>query len=204
MKARALVVCGLSLAGVLLAGPVVAHDHGQPPEATRPHHSARGDSLYLLDASFLDQHERRVRLDVARGHPVIITMMYASCSDTCPLLIADIRRIEAALPAPIREDVHVVLVSLDPRRDTPERLRALADLHRLDDRRWHVLAGSDDAVRDVAAVLGVRYRQLPSGVINHSSVLTLLERDGVVAARIEDAGQSVSPIVDRLRKASRR
>jgi protein SCO1/2 len=130
-------------------------------------------------------------------------MMYASCSDTCPLLIADIRRIEAALPAPIRQDLHVVLVSLDPRRDTPERLRALADLHRLDDRRWHVLTGSDDAVRDVAAVLGVKSRQLPSGVINHSSVLTLLERDGVVGARIE-AGQSLSPIVDRLRNASRR
>jgi protein SCO1/2 len=204
MTARGLVACAVLMAALLIADPAGAHDHPRPPNRPRAADPVRSDSLYVLDASFLDQRERRVGLDVARGHPVIITMMYASCTDTCPLLIADIRRIEAALPDSIREDLHVVLVSLDPGRDTPERLRALADLHRLDDRRWHVLSGADEAVRDVAAVLGVRYRRLASGAINHSSVLTLLERDGVIAARLEDVGRSLSPIVDRLLGARRR
>jgi protein SCO1 len=201
MTAPALALTGGLLAGVLLAAPVAAHDHREPPKAEA---AASRDSLYVLDTAFVDQRSRPVGLDVARGHPVVITMMYGSCTDTCPLLIASIRRIEAALPARIRDDLHVVLVTLDPERDTPERLRALAALHRVDDDRWHFLAGSEEAVRDVAAVLGIKYRRLATGAINHSSVLTLLERDGVIVARVEDVGRSLSPIVERLRRPRER
>jgi protein SCO1/2 len=40
-------------------------------------------------------------------------------------------------------------------------------------------------VRAIAAALGIRYRQLPDKSFSHSSVITLLDRDGVPAARTQ-------------------
>jgi protein SCO1/2 len=47
-------------------------------------------------------------------------------------------------------------------------------------------------VRELAAVLGIRYRQLPSGVFSHSAVITLLDADGIVRARTENL-QTLDP-----------
>ena len=143
----------LALAVALVPCPAGAHDHAAGPNAPA---APRGASLYELDATFVDQRGARVGLDVARGHPVIVGMFHASCRDTCPLVIAAIRRLEAEAAPAARADLRVVLLTLDPARDTPDVLRSIADLHHLDGARWRLLRGSADAVRNVAAVLGVR------------------------------------------------
>lgn len=147
--------------------------------------AAADDSIYHLSGVFKDQTGTDVRLDVERGHPVLMSMFYASCTDTCPLLIAELHRIEVSLPPGLRGDVRIVLVSVDPQRDTPAALQKLADRHRVDQARWRFLTGPDAAVREVAAVLGVRFRRLSTGVINHSSVIAVLDRDGAIDTRIE-------------------
>ena len=165
------------------------HRHDAPPAAE----ARAGQSLYQLDGRFVDQAGAPAGIDVARGHPVIITMMYASCPDACPRLIADIRRIEAAVPAGAREALHVVLVSVDPGHDTPAVLRSLAAAHGVG-ARWHFLTGSDD----LAGVLGVKYRRLSTGAINHSSVITLLDRAGVIDSRLEGIAQPIDALVARV------
>jgi protein SCO1/2 len=147
--------------------------------------AAADDSIYHLSGVFKDQTGTDVRLDVERGHPVLMSMFYASCTDTCPLLIAELHRIEVSLPPGLRGDVRIVLVSVDPQRDTPAALQKLVDRHRVDQARWRFLTGPDAAVREVAAVLGVRFRRLSTGVINHSSVIAVLDRDGAIDTRIE-------------------
>jgi protein SCO1 len=143
------------------------------------------DSVYQLTGSLIDQAGQTVHLDVHRGHPVLLSMFYTSCADACPLLIAELQRIEAGLPPALRADVRVVLVSLDPERDTPRALRRLAESHRLDTTRWRLLTGSDDTVREVAAVLGVKFRRLANGMINHSSVIAVLDRRGGIEGTID-------------------
>jgi protein SCO1/2 len=48
-----------------------------------------------------------------------------------------------------------------------------------------LLTGADDTVREVAAVLGVKFRRLSSGAINHSSVIAVLDRQGILRGRID-------------------
>jgi protein SCO1/2 len=50
-----------------------------------------------------------------------------------------------------------------------------------------------DAVRGVAGVLDVRYRQLADGEFNHTSALILLDADGRIVARTEKIGSDVDP-----------
>ncbi len=203
MKRIAMTLGALLTVGVAAAGEPghLGHDHhASPPAADQ---ARRGASVYQVDSVFVDDTGARTALDAGRGHPVIVTMFYASCTDACPLLIESIRRIEAAVPDSVRSDLRVLLVTFDPAHDTPAVMRALAEAHRVDRARWRFLAGSEDAVREVAAVLGIRYRRLSSGAFNHSSVITLLDRDGVAQARIDGIGQPTTSIVERLTSPSR-
>jgi protein SCO1/2 len=61
-----------------------------------------------------------VRLRDLRGRPAVVTFLYTTCRDTCPLTTQQIR---AALDE-LGKDVPVIAVSVDPARDTPRRARA--------------------------------------------------------------------------------
>ena len=172
------------------------HQHETPP-AARP----RSDSIYEVSASLVAQDGRAVELDVFRGHPVLIGMFYTTCPDACPLLIANLKRIERELSPATRAELRILLVSLDPERDTPEALRALARAHDLDASRWRLVRAHEDTVREVAAVLGIRYRRLPDGGFNHSTVIALLDPAGVVLTRVEGVGQPLDALRERLRAA---
>jgi protein SCO1/2 len=178
-------VAGLMAAGVVAAPPAAVPDHRHKAMESAP---PRGDSVYALSASLVDQRGRSVGLDLFRGHPVLVSMFYATCPDACPLLIADLQRIERELPHRIKADLRVVLVSVDPERDTPDALRALALARHVDESRWRLLRTPEDTVREIAALLGIKYRRLPDGNFSHSSVITLLNPDGVVLARDEGIG----------------
>ncbi len=196
MKVMAIAVAGLVAAGVAVAPPAAAQGHRhEAMEAAPP----RGDSVYALSASLVDQRGRTVGLDLFRGHPVLISMFYASCPDACPLLIADLQRMERELPPRIKGDLRIVLVSLDPERDTPDALQALARARQVDESRWRLLRAPAETVRDIAALLGVKYRRLPDGSFNHSSVITLLDPDGAIVVRDDAIGGPHEALLRGLR-----
>jgi protein SCO1 len=198
MKVTAIAVAGLLAVGVAVAPPAPAQEHHhEAVEAAPP----RGDSVYALAAPLVDQRGRTVGLDLFRGHPVLISMFYANCPDACPLLIADLQRMERELPPRINADLRIVLVSLDPERDTPDALQALARTRQVDESRWRLLRAPEDTVRDIAALLGVKYRRLPDGSFNHSSVITLLDPDGAVVARDDAIGGPHEALLRGLRGA---
>lgn len=195
MKVVAIAVAGLLAAGVAVAPPAAQGHRHEAMEAAPP----RGDSVYALSASLVDQRGRAVGLDLFRGHPVLISMFYASCPDACPLLIADLQRMERELPPRIKADLRIVLVSLDPERDTPDALQALARARQVDESRWRLLRAPEDTVRDIAALLGVKYRRLPDGSFNHSSVITLLDPDGAIVVRDDAMGGPHEALLRGLR-----
>lgn len=159
--------------------------------------AARG-SLYDLQAPLRDENDERVGLDVYRGHPVVVAMFYGTCPHACPMLVSDVKRLEASLDPTTRADVRFLLVSLDPERDTPETLHKVADLRKLDTQRWKLASVPAENVREIAAALGVKYKKLDDGEFHHSSVVTLLDRDGNLAMRVEGLGEDVSPMTAKL------
>lgn len=160
-----------------------------------------GFSLYDLDSSWRDQRGDSLALGDLAGKVRVVALVYASCHTTCPVLVNEMKRIEAKLPAGREPDVGFVLVSLDPARDTPGRLARWADDVRLDQARWTLLHGSDASVRELAATLGVRYQVQPDGEVAHANVITVLDRTGFVVhqqATLGEATVATSAIVNRL------
>jgi protein SCO1/2 len=118
-----------------------------------------------------------------RGKPLLVTMFYTSCNGVCPLLAFSIRRTVAALPPGQRDTLQVLMVSFDPKRDSPQALREFAQLNQIDRPGWRLAGASEQDVRKLAAVLGIRYRDLPGGVFSHSALVTLVDADGVIRAQ---------------------
>lgn len=138
------------------------------------------ESLYQTDVAFADDAGRAFSLGELRGRPVVLTMFFASCGYACPLLVSDMQAIRAKLPAEIRERAAFVLVSFDVERDTPAALAAYREQRGLG-KDWILLHGNDDAVRELAALLGVKYKPETGGGFSHSNLITLLNREGEVS-----------------------
>lgn len=136
------------------------------------------DSLYQLAMPLTDQAGKPAALDLARGSPVLVTMFYGSCPHVCPMLISTMQRLERELPEASRGRLRVLMVSLDPERDTPAKLAEVAARHGVDLRRWTLARAGPKDVRRLAAALNIQYRQLPDGEFNHSTVITLLDAQG--------------------------
>lgn len=160
------------------------------PQAAEP-------SLYEMHLDLVDQTGARRELDLHRGHPVLISMFYGSCPQACPMLIQKIQSVEAALDPAVRDDVRVVMISFDPERDDPAALSALHQRHGLDS-RWTLASVPEPQVRELSAILDIPYRELPSGDFNHASIVTLLDAEGRVVARLDGTGADPEPVLVAL------
>lgn len=151
------------------------------------------ESVLQINNRFTDQNGQDFVLASRRGNTQLVAMFYTSCRYVCPLIIDSAFGVERSLSADERRKLHVLLVSLDPARDTPEALMSVVAKRHIDTRRW-TLARTDDAgVRVFAALIGTRYRKLSDGDFNHTSALVLLDAEGRVLARTETLGAIPDP-----------
>jgi protein SCO1/2 len=151
------------------------------------------DSILQLGDTFTAQDGRTFTLAERRGKPQLVAMFYSSCKFMCPLLVDSARGVDHALSPSERARMNVLFVSIDPARDTPPVLAALAAKRKLDLSRWTLARTDDASVRKLAALLGVRYRKLADGDFNHTSALILLDADGRIIARTEKMGAVPDP-----------
>jgi protein SCO1 len=142
-----------------------------------------GPSLYELDLTLVDQDGTTLTLDSFAGRPLVITMFYASCPVACPMLLSDIKHAIGGATPETQAEVAVLLVSLDPERDTPEAMKGLAQRHRRDLPSWRFTRTSPESTRELAAVLGIKYKALEGGAIRHTSLISVLDERGVVRHR---------------------
>jgi protein SCO1/2 len=142
-----------------------------------------GDSIYRVQAALTDSQGQSLKFSDAAGHVRLATMFYARCKFVCPMLIEQVRSVEAQLTPDERARLRVLLISIDPERDTPEALADLAKQRKVDLARWTLVQPAVADLRKVSAVLGVQYRQLDDGEFNHSSVINLIDAQGRVLAK---------------------
>ncbi len=161
------------------------------------------ESLYQLKAPLIAQDGRAIGLDVYRGQPVLVTMFYASCQATCPLIIDTLRAVEKAAPADRAKNLRVLLISIDPERDTPEALAATARERRVDTTRWTLAHADERSVRQIAAALGVQYRKLPSGEFSHATQISVLDAHGKIVAQSDQLGRADEKLVQAIGSAKK-
>lgn len=122
---------------------------------------------------------REFRLGAQRGRVVALTFGYSLCPDICPTTLAELARARAALGDRAR-GVQVAFVTVDPERDSPERLRAFTAVF---DRTFVGLTGTPEQLERVRQAYGVTARKrvvagTSAVVIDHSALVYLIDPEG--------------------------
>ena len=158
-----------------------------------------GASIYHFNMTLTDEDGKTLKLADMRGQVVVIALIYSHCTSACPLLRGDLKRLYQTMEPAQRSKVQFLLVTLDPSRDTSVRLKQLEVNLGVDPATWHLVRTSEDDLRQIAAVLTVKYTQGEDGIINHTAVITLLDNEGVPRARIEGLSQPQENMLSQLK-----
>ncbi|MFN2426679.1 MAG: SCO family protein [Candidatus Binatia bacterium] len=156
--------------------PAVAKRHATLP-ADAPLDPA---SIYQLESKWTRADGETVALPSLRGKPRVLAIFYSSCEFACPIVVGRMKAIQAAIPEARRDAAGFVLVSMDVANDDPSKLADYAKRMDLQG-DWTLLRGKDGDVRELAALLGFRYRQEQDGGFAHSNMITVLDGEGRVA-----------------------
>jgi cytochrome oxidase Cu insertion factor (SCO1/SenC/PrrC family) len=144
----------------------------------------------------VDQNGTGFTLESLDGQAALVTFAFGHCATICPMLVHQARqsRVELGTNLPI------VVFTLDPWRDTPNRLPALTTQFQLDPDRDFVVSGTVDAVEEGLDAWGiVRIRDEQTGDITHPALIYLLDSDGTVAYGSTGGVKQLSSLVERLR-----
>jgi protein SCO1/2 len=113
IRIRAAVVCSLLLLSIGLAGCGQTYEFAGTP------------FVPVLDAPDVTGVVGDGKDFTLSGLPEKVKLVffgYTSCPDICPLTLSSLQNVYEQLSSPERADVAVVLISVDPQRDTPARL----------------------------------------------------------------------------------
>lgn len=127
-----------------------------------------------------DADGREFRLSRQQGQVVVMAFGYTSCPDVCPTTLAEFAQIKGRL-GPVEKQVRFVFITVDPERDSPERLRAYTGAF---DRSFLGLTGTAGQLEGVRKAYGVIARkQVVPGtaaayLVDHSALIYVVDRDG--------------------------
>ena len=177
-----------------------------PPvlEAVAPVAVLPGKSIYQIDSTWTTDTSHPLKLAALRGRPQIVAMFFTSCQNACPITVSDMKRIEAALPEAVRERVGFALISFDPERDTTAALHAYRLRRSLDPARWTLLRGESADVAELAARLGMKYRNGARGQFGHSNIITVLNADGEIIHQQIGLNSNIEEMVTMVKQIAAR
>lgn len=146
--------------------------------------------------ALVDQHGDVIGTAALRGRVVLVTFAYAHCETVCPVVVRDV--LEARRRLAGSRAVSAVVVTLDPWRDVPARLPAIAS-------RWslregeHVLSGELAAVEAALDAWGVaRLRDALTGEVTHPRLVYVVDADGTIAYAASGGPAALTNLVERL------
>ncbi len=171
-----LIGCGLILAAAvgLIADRHLSHPRQAEPTQTQP--------LQIGGAFTLTAHDgRQVTDSDFRGRHMLVFFGYTYCPDICPASLSEISTALDELEG-LADKVHPVFVTVDPERDTSDRLKDYVDHF---NPRITGLTGTAEQIKQVAKAYRVYYAKVPAEdgdpdgyLMDHSSVIYLMDPEG--------------------------
>ncbi len=150
-----------------------------------------------------DQHGADFRLSAQQGKVVVMAFGYTSCPDVCPTTLADFKRVQMLL-GDQAEQVQFVFITVDPERDTPERLDQYMTAF---DPTFRGLHGDMRALEHVWESYGVYHEKQEVGsaagyLVDHTSRIYVVDAQGNLrltfpfGATTEDMAQDIRHLAE--------
>lgn len=159
-------------------------------------------SIYHLPSEWTTHRNEQIKLEDLKGKAVVMVMIYTSCKSACPRLVADMKDIKSKLPQDKLDELKLVLVSIDPETDTPERLNEFAIENEMNEEPWLFLRSSESNTREFAAVLAVKYKKISPIDFSHSNIISVFNQKGELVHQQDGLGvnnaETIEAIIDLI------
>lgn len=118
--------------------------------------NSRWGAGYFPNVELTTQDGKTVHFfdDLLKGKAVVIDLIYTHCVDSCPLETARLAQVQQKLGDRVGKDVFFYSITIDPKRDTPEVLKAYADKYHVGP-GWLFLTGRQDDIDLISKKLGL-------------------------------------------------
>lgn len=167
--ASLVLIAGVATAIFLFSGPASFRGttYGEPYPVAQEFELTRGNGS-------------RFQLSELQGKTVLLFFGYTSCPDVCPTTLAELKQALENLGGENAQQVRVVFVTVDPERDTPERVQEYVNHFNSD---FIGLSGTVSELVPVWQKYGV-FREIVDGnstagyIVNHTARVTLIDSEG--------------------------
>jgi protein SCO1/2 len=172
---RLLLIASAFLAGLMLCFAVVLLVIGRGVGPTAP--SAVGGPFALVD-----QNGERVTDQDIKGKPTLIFFGFTHCPEICPTTLFEVSEVLQKL-GPDAQKVNALFITVDPERDSPEKLK---DYLSSFNPRLRALSGDAAAITQVTKAYRVYYRKVPLDgggyTMDHTALVYLMDKNGAFVA----------------------
>jgi protein SCO1/2 len=155
-------------------------------------------SIYNLPSKWTNQDGKNIELKSFKGNVLVMVMIYTSCKAACPRLVADMRSIESKLKPETKKNIKLILVSIDPETDTPQRLKSFAIENKMNQEPWIFLRSTEENTREFAAVLAVNYKKITPMDFSHSNIISVFNPAGELIFQQEGLGVNNEKTIEKI------
>tara|TARA_B100000959_G_C14849111_1_gene569335 strand:+ start:441 stop:1058 length:618 start_codon:yes stop_codon:yes gene_type:complete len=127
-----------------------------------------------------NQDGSEVSLAGLKGKVVLLAFIYTRCHEICPSITDQFCQIQKAFDEEMGKDLELVLISLDPRRDDPERCQKYTEAY---EGKWFFLTGTSEQIDALLPHYQVMTRPSEQSEILHNWMVVLIDRNGYIRYR---------------------
>ncbi|HNK59861.1 MAG TPA: SCO family protein [Chitinophagaceae bacterium] len=161
------------------------------------------DSIFNLASNWRNQNNDSLQLKTLQGKTLVVVMIYTTCKSACPILVSKMKSIESKIDRNEIKDVTLVLVSIDPETDTPEKLKEFAKTNNMDAPQWVFLTSTESATQEFANVLSMKYKKISPIEFSHSNIISVFRPNGELVSQEEgsiDVDKVVKTVQETVKK----
>lgn len=156
----------------------------------------------LGNHALTDQQGRALSLDDLRGKPLVLSLIYTSCYQICPMTTRHLAKVVDKARAALGDDsFNVAVLGFDAYNDSPQAMLHFAKKQGIDQRGWYLLSASPATVNALSAELGFEFFSSPNG-FDHITQATVIDAEGRVYRQVYgevfDTPLLVEPLKDLL------
>ena len=177
------------LALIFVAGPSTFSFAANAPSKSGAQRRVASTPIY--DFRLIDERGTPFAFESLSGRVVVVSFIYTSCPDVCPLITSSLRQVQIGLSAEERQRVHLLTVTTDPEIDQPKVLLAYGKRYGADFSNWSFLTGDPAVLKTVWQNFGVGVKRKGRGLVDHTPLTAIVDRKNVL--RFGYVGPSPNP-----------
>ena len=151
-----------------------------------------GEPKKVPDFAFLNQDSLLITNHDYKGKVYVVDFFFTSCPTICPKMTSNLVYLQNKLKD--YEDFGIASFSINPKYDTPTRLKVYEERYKITDPDWNLLTGDREDIYDLANagfnIYAAENPDVPGG-FEHNGYFALIDRDGYIRSRYDASGNPI-------------